>query len=160
MSAGTAGTLGVDGHHRLSVVADGAMAKVGAFSVLPFGLVHDAAEPLGFFIGIGSERLLFIPDTGFIKNRFEGITILAVECNHIADILSQNIVSGGVPGVVGRRVRRNHMELSVLIAMLRANDLRACRAIYLLHLSDGNSDERRMVKEVQAATGIPTVACA
>jgi phosphoribosyl 1,2-cyclic phosphodiesterase len=82
--------------------------------------------------------------------------MIAVECNNISEIVSKNIMEGHIPAVVGKRVRRNHMSLENLILMLKANDLSQCRAIYLMHLSDGNSDERRMKEEVQAATGIPT----
>jgi phosphoribosyl 1,2-cyclic phosphodiesterase len=132
---------------------------IGNWTILPFPLEHDAAEPLGFFIGRGEERLLFVADTGYVKERFSGITIAAVECNNVAEIMSENILAGNIPAVVGKRIRRNHMSLENLISMLKANDLSRCRTIYLMHLSDGNSDERRMIQEVQAATGIPAQAC-
>jgi phosphoribosyl 1,2-cyclic phosphodiesterase len=130
-----------------------------SWRILPFALEHDAAEPLGFFIGHGEERLLFVADTGYVKERFSGITVAAIECNNISEIMSENMLAGNIPAVVGKRIRRNHMNLETLISMLGANDLGRCRTIYLMHLSDGNSDERRMIREVQAATGIPTVAC-
>ena len=106
------------------------------------------------------ERLLFIPDTSHVMNRFKNVTILAIECNHVADILSDNIQEGNIPSVVGRRVRRNHMSLDSVIGMLKANDLSRCREIWLLHLSDANSDEARMIRTVQEQTGIPCRAAA
>lgn len=162
MSIGTAKALGVEGHHRLIIAQAGMGGGLSGsgWYVLPFHLEHDAADPLGFLIGHGDDRLLFIPDTAYVENRFEGVTTIAIECNHVEDILSENIQRGSIPSVVGRRVRRSHMGLQTVIDMLKANDLSRCRHIYLLHLSDGNSDERRMVAEVQAATGIPTDACA
>jgi hypothetical protein len=99
-----------------------------------------------------------VSDTAYVKNRFVGVTILAIECNNIEEILSRNIVQGNIPAVVGRRVRRNHMNLGRVIDMLKANDLSQCREIWLLHLSDGNSDEARMIREVQEATGVPCYA--
>ena len=158
-SLGTAYAISVAEHHRMNILVSGFARKIGAFVVLPFSLAHDAAEPLGFLVAHGSDRLLFIPDTAYIENRFGDVTIIAIECNNIDEILSKNIQSGSLPAVVGRRIRRNHMSLSTVISMLRSNDLRKCRKIYLLHLSDGNSDERKMKEEVQAATGIPTEAC-
>jgi phosphoribosyl 1,2-cyclic phosphodiesterase len=126
------------------------------WEIRTFKLEHDAEQPIGFFIRHETEAFLFIPDTAFVENRFEGITMIAVECNNISEILSKNILEGHIPAIVGKRVRRNHMSLENLIAMLNANDLSRCRAIYLMHLSDGNSDERRMKQEIQEATGIPT----
>jgi len=161
MSWGTAEALGVMGHHRVYTIGDHTVfepVKISTWTVKPFLLEHDATSPTGFFIAHGDERLLFIPDTAYVKQRFEGVTIIAIECNHIGDILSNNIIEGHIPAVVGKRVRRNHMSLEQVVAMLKANDLSRCRRIYLLHLSDGNSDERRMVREVQEATGIPTEA--
>ena len=156
MSRGTANALDVLYHHRVQIFLDNPGCWFfSGWEVLTFGLEHDAAEPLGFFIGHENDRLLFIPDTAYVKNRFKGVTILAVECNHVSNVLSENILSGSVPSVVGRRIRRNHMSLQTVKEMILANDLSQCRQIYLLHLSDGNSDEQRMKKEIQEITGIP-----
>jgi phosphoribosyl 1,2-cyclic phosphodiesterase len=155
MSEATAIKLGVENHHRIHIIFTYSFCT-GSRWVVPFKLEHDAADPKGFFIVHGLDRLLFIPDTAYVENRFEGITTIAVECNNIAEILSKNILEGYIPAVVGKRIRRNHMSLENLISMLRANDLSHCRAIYLMHLSAGNSDEVQMKREIQAATGIPT----
>jgi len=161
MSEGTSKEIGMEHHHRicLLVEAKSEITIASAWTVVPFALEHDASEPIGFLIGHGDDRLLFIPDTSYVENRFQGVTIISVECNNISELLSKNILEGHIPAIVGKRVRRNHMNLENLISMLKVNDLSKCRAIYLMHLSDGNSDERRMIKEVQEATGIPTEAC-
>ena len=158
MSKGTALALDVYEHHRTYTVGAGTPYHIGPWTVKSFNLEHDAADPVGFLIAHGDDRLLFIPDTAYVEQRFEGVTIIAIECNHIGDLLSDNIINGSIPAIVGKRVRRNHMGLEQVISMLKANDLSKCRKICLLHLSDANSDERRMVREVQEATGIPTEA--
>ncbi len=152
----TAKALEVRNHHRINILKAGEQDFVGDWVVLPFDLHHDVPSH-GFLIGdLNFEKLLFIPDTSYIRNRFEGVTIIAIECNYIADRLSANIQSGALPQVVGRRVRRNHMSLDTVIGMLKANDLSRCREIWLLHLSDGNSDEEKMRRKVQETTGIAT----
>ncbi len=50
----------------------------------------------------------------------------------------------------------SHFSLDHVKDFLRANDLSSCREIVLLHLSAGNSDEKRMVREIFDLTGIPT----
>ena len=157
MSGGTAQALGVSNSYRLNKLA--LFNKLpDRWLVAPVPLEHDAAEPTGFFIACknDSDRVLFIPDTGFVKNRFTGVNILAIECNHLEEKLSENILNGSIPAVAGRRTRRNHMSLERVITMLKSNDLSQCRAIYLLHLSNANSHEKRMIRAVQEATGIPT----
>ncbi len=157
MSIESAEALNVSGHHRVNILKAGEQKKIGLWTILPFDCVHDVPT-LGFVTAYEEERLLFIPDTCYLRNRFEGITMIACECNFIGDILSENIQKG-LPPIVGHRVRRNHMSLETLTEMLKCNDLSKCRVIYLLHLSDSNSNERRMVKEVQEITGVPTYAC-
>ena len=161
MSQRTASELQVEGHHRIKRIHPFVRYWIPPlpwiFSAFP--LQHDAKEPIGFLIANLNDELLFIPDTAFIENRFEGITMIAVECNMISELLSKNILEGHIPAIVGKRVRRNHMSLENVITMLKANNLSRCRAIYLMHLSDGNSDERRMKEEIQAATGVPVYLC-
>ncbi len=156
MSEGTAIELGIKEHHRTHWASK--FFEISGYIILLFNLEHDAKESKGFLIANGEDRFLFVPDTSFVENRFEGITMIGVECNNIAELVSKNILEGHIPAVVGKRIRRNHMSLENLIQMLKANNLSRCRAIYLMHLSDGNSDERRMKEEIQAATGIPTYA--
>ncbi len=157
MSTGTAQALGVLTHHRCRLVFS--HIELSPWIFTSFELEHDAEVPIGYFISDGTDRLLFMPDTAYVHNRFEGVTLIAAECNNISELLSENILKGNLPAVVGKRVRRNHMNLETLISFLKANDLSRCRTIYLMHLSDGNSDERRMIQEMQATMGIPTYAC-
>ena len=159
MSSGTSTALGVGvkNHHRCWVPADGKTFLIGGWIIKPVPLEHDASEPWGFIVFNvdENERLLFIPDTAYVKNRFDRVTVISIECNHISDILHDKIISGALPAAVGHRVRRNHMSLDTVIEMLKSNDLSKCREIWLLHLSDGNSHEARMIRAVQEATGIP-----
>lgn len=149
-------SIGIERHYRTFFTFDGKPERILGWTIYPFGLHHDA-HTQGFFIASpDKENLLFVPDTAYLQNRFTGINILAIECNYIADRLSDNIQSGAIPQAVGRRVRRNHMSLDTVIGMLKTNDLSQCREIWLLHLSDANSDERAMQRRVQESTGIAT----
>jgi phosphoribosyl 1,2-cyclic phosphodiesterase len=155
MSIETAEALEVSQHHRINILMAGDMAAVGEWLVLPFDLAHDVPTH-GFFIAApDGEKLLFIPDTAYIRNRFDGVTILAIECNNIEEILSGNIISGHMPTSLGHRVRRSHMSLERVISMMKANDLSKCRQIWLLHLSDANSNEELMRRKVQETVGVP-----
>lgn len=154
----TIDALGLSGH-RIHAIKAHESFQVESWTVIPFDVEHDV-EALGFLLGNSDgERLLYLTDTAYSKYRFEGLTYIMVECNNISEIMSQNIQNGNIPSMVGQRVRRNHMNLENLISFLRANDLSRCRQIFLMHLSDSNSDERRMKQEIQQATGIPTESC-
>lgn len=145
--------------HRMIEISDMQQFTVGTWSVMPFKTIHDAIGSLAFYmVTITGDAFLYLTDSAYSPVRFKNLNVIAVECNFVAEKLSEHIRNGYLNPMVGRRIRRNHMSLETLIKMLKANDLSKCRAIYLLHLSNGNSDEMMMVKEVQQITGIPTYA--
>ena len=152
----TAKAVNARDHHRVHTIEHGRQERVGGWTVLPFEVHHDTPSAGFLIVDADGDKLLFVPDTAYLKNRFYGVGIIAVECNYMADILSGNIQRGSLPQVVGHRVRRSHMSLDTVIGLLKANDLSQCREIWLLHLSDGNSNEEQMRRQVQETTGIAT----
>ena len=144
--------LGLEGH-RLHLVKAKVGFSLGPWSVLPFDTVHDAAEPLGFLLTLGPERLLFATDTAYVKYRFPGLTHIAIECNYDLGILKQNVAAGLVEREVKKRILRSHMHLGNVKQFLRSNDLSRVQEIVLLHLSDDNSQADRFRREVQQLTG-------
>lgn len=153
-SQGTAEALGLE-HHRLHIIRAKKQIKIGSWTVLPFETQHDAAEPLGFLLAGGGEKLLYATDTFYIRYRFRGLTRILLEVNYAQDILDANVERGAVPPEHRRRVMRSHMSLETAKDFFRANDLSKVREIWLCHLSDGNSDAERFKREIQALTGKP-----
>lgn len=154
-SRGTIGALRVDGH-RLAVIRAREQFQLGTWTILPFETEHDAAEPLGFLLANqAGEKLLYATDTYYIRYRFQGLSHIMIECNYAADILRQNVQAGGVSPALRSRIVRSHMSLETLKGFLRANDLRAVQEIWLLHLSNDNSDAERFRREVEELTGKP-----
>ena len=154
-SKGTIDALGLSGHRARMVRALGQFLVGDDWTVLPFETQHDAAEPLGFLIARGGDKLLYATDSFYLRYRFEGLTAIMIETNYAADILSENVAAGDVHPALRKRIRRSHMSLSVVKDMLLSNDLSAVKQIWLLHLSNQNSDETRFKKEIQEVTGKP-----
>lgn len=154
MSAGTAAELGILGH-RLKVVKAKQQVKIGTWTVLPFDVQHDVAEPLGFLLVSGANKVLYATDTYYLKYKFTGLTHILIECNHSYDILYRNVMSGALPMEHKNRLMRSHFSLENVKEFLRANDLSKVEEIYLIHLSDGNSDAERFKSEIMALTGKP-----
>jgi phosphoribosyl 1,2-cyclic phosphodiesterase len=149
-SAGTAAALGLEGH-GLHLLHDGDQVQIGPWTVLPFDAVHDAAEPLGFLISDGVDKLLFATDTAYLPWRFQGLTMIAIECNWASDLL------GDLSPERRARLEGAHMGLEQVKELLAANDLTQCREIHLLHLSREHSDAERFKREIERQTGIPVV---
>lgn len=133
---------------------------VGQFTVLPFDCKHDAPEPLGFVVRYEptGETVLYCTDTYYLPHKFPGINYWVVEANYCESILQRRIENREVSKKLKHRLQTSHMSLRRLLDALDANDLSKTRNIILVHLSDGNSDERQMVTSVRAQTGIETVA--
>lgn len=99
------------------------------------------------------NKLVYITDTMYCKYTFSNITHWMIECNYAKDILDANVESGRVDASLRNRIVKSHMELETVKNMLRANDLSKTEVIYLMHLSDSNSDEARFKREIQELTG-------
>lgn len=155
MSEGTAKALGVK-HHRLNTIQARKQFKLGTWTILPFEVEHDVSEPLGFLIqSEAGEKLLFATDTYYIRYRFKGLNIIAVECNYSKEILEENILNGRAPIVLRKRLEKSHFSLNNYLEFLKANDLTDVKEIWLLHMSSNNSDEKLFKSEVQKVAGKP-----
>nr|BDD46677.1 MBL fold metallo-hydrolase [Bacillales bacterium] len=152
-SQGTAEALKLSGH-RYNIIRAKQQFTIGTWTVLPFEVEHDVAEPLGFLLANQEgEKLLYATDTYYIRYRFPGLTHIMVECNYSKDILDENIRTGRVPKVMKKRLLKSHFSLENVKEFFKANDLNKVQEIHLLHLSDNNSDADRFKREIMELTG-------
>jgi phosphoribosyl 1,2-cyclic phosphodiesterase len=155
MSKGTAGVIGIN-HHRITPVQAKKQFQIGTWTILPFDVQHDVSEPYGYLlVNQEGEKLLFATDTFYIRYKFKGLTHLLVECNFSLNILNENIASGRVPPVMKKRLMRSHFSLENFKEFLMANDLTKLKEIWMLHLSDTNSDAELFKREISQMTGKP-----
>lgn len=159
-SEGTIGAMGLISH-RLRPVKSLANINIGTFTVTPFDTQHDVPEPLGFFLvsQITGERLLYFTDTYYLKYRFSGITHLMAECNYDLESIRRSIAAGYITESLAKRIIKSHMSLEHLIEMIKANDMKDLKQVYLLHLSDNNSDEKLYKDTIQRITGAEVYVC-
>jgi ribonuclease BN (tRNA processing enzyme) len=126
------------------------------FTIIPFAVDHDCEGAFGFIINdtLNKDSLLFINDTKFVKYDFSNHQFdhIMIECNHNDEILDR-------ADVRTQRTAKAHMSLETVKLTLSKMNLSKTKAIYLMHLSDSNSDQERMIKEVQELTGKPTYVC-
>lgn len=127
---------------------------VGTLRILPFEAEHDvpcygyqvASEETG-------EKLVYITDSAYVRYTFTGLTHIMIEANYAEDIMIGNVRDERVPLSLAARVVQTHMSIETLLDLLQANDMSKVRQIYLLHLSDGNSDAEDFRRQVQQETG-------
>lgn len=143
---GTKGTLGAC---RMSlgrvpgveVLENGSVMDLGAFSISPFSLAHDAADPSGYLIEWDSGRLGIATDLGvsspLVEDSLAECTALVLEFNHDEEMLW----NGSYPWNLKQRIASNTGHLSnhaasELLAAVMHRELRTC---VLAHLSQENN---------------------
>lgn len=159
MTAGTAKQIGAEGH-RIHIIAPREQFSAAGFTVSAFETQHDAAEPVGFIIENDKDKLLYATDTFYIRYRFAGLTKIMIECNHSYEILDRNVADGRLDKQLRDRLVKSHFSLENLKEFLKANDLSKVTEIWLIHLSDANSNEKIFRREIAALTGKPVYVAA
>lgn len=154
MSESTKLAVGVNSP-ACQIFKTGRTFKVGeSVMVRPFALEHDVPN-VGFLIGDGDEQLIYITDTCACRYRFKKLNIIMVECNHSYEIVDRKVALGTFPKARADRLYKSHFALENVLVFLKQLDLSCVREIWLIHLSDTNSNEDKFKKEVERATGLP-----
>lgn len=160
MSLGTYNAMGKSGKHRLTGIISNPIGTPDAekafrhaeWSIMPFRTIHDAAEPWGFFIHSPSgKKICYATDTARIDFQFSDVTHWIVEANYSEPLLAES----DRPEAVKNRIRSSHMSIENLCEFFKRQDLSATEEIYLIHLSDDNSDEKLFVEIIKEATNKP-----
>lgn len=146
---------------------------VGGFKVLPFPLIHyntdgSRCPNCGFLITHEETgRIVFFTDCEAFSREvqtedgiryqpydFPDVSHWMIEANYDDFILRRSHLDETIKA----RIKRSHMSLRNAIKTAKRIDLHMTREILLLHLSDGNSDDRKFVREMRKATGKRTYA--
>ena len=152
MSDGTAQAIGSDDF----ILNSGYWYQYGGFTLTPFPVIHDAAEPFGFVIrhqDMGS--LLFASDTEYVKQNFKKLKLnhIMIECNYSQKIIDERMNSGNTAKSLRDRILQSHMELETCKGFIEANMTTQLDNVILLHLSDGNANEKVFREDIQAIVG-------
>ncbi len=138
------------------IMLPGYWYQFGGFTVTPFAVIHDAVEPIGFIIRhqeIGT--LLFATDTEYVKQNFKTLKLnhILIECNYSQKIIDGRVYREETSEGLRNRVLKSHMELETCKNFIEVNKTSSLDNVVLLHLSDGNSDERQFQSEIQNIVG-------
>lgn len=147
---GTHAALGTTMNHRACMIKYQERFKLGNFTILPFDVLHDAAEPCGFIINHPEcGNVLFITDLIFCKYTFPNLHNIIIEANYDDAIAKRKLND---IEFLRNRIIKNHMSLDTCKSTLLANDLSKVNNIVLIHLSDSNSDALMFKDTIREAT--------
>lgn len=145
---------------RVIVNNHGDVFDIGSFRIKALSMKHDV-PCLGFLIysNASKESLFFATDTYYIPYDIPAVEYIMVEANYDLEILNRRIQAGDTDMVAKDRLIKSHMSIEAAINWLKETNLSRCKRIYLMHLSDGSSNEEEFKRRVIEATGIPTRIC-
>lgn len=159
MTKGTKKALKLDSH-RVKTFDQWAMyleLEIGSFKIKPFRTIHDAKEPVGFVIydTVAIEELVFITDTQYSIYNFSP-SYFMIEVNYDRETINDN---PNLNDKLRERIKNNHMSLETAINLLERSDLSRLKKIYVMHLSDANSDAEVIKERLQELTGVAIEIC-
>lgn len=156
MSAGTWAALDdPDPPPTLREASSDTPIRVGALELQPFGVPHDAREPLQLACHDGRRRVGLLTDLGegddAITSRLQDCDALLLECNHDRDLLAQ----GPYPAFLKRRVggARGHLANHQAAGLLAGCLHRGLRHVVAAHLSVQNNRPELAAAALTAALG-------
>ena len=129
--------------------------KIGTWYVTPFEVQHDVEEPCGFLIdNTAGDRLVFITDSYYSRYQFPNVTHIMVEANYSKEIIDETMTTGFD---LKRKTRllESHFDFDRTLDFIKTNKSNRLQEVWLLHLSDSNSNEREFKEETQRVTGVP-----
>jgi len=164
MTRGTADVLEIFGH-RLQILEKKFERETeyrfywkNNILIQPFEAIHDAREPVSFYIKDirTKESLLFVTDTAYMPYKIPNVNVLMVECNYVKNVIDSNTKNDSLNLSLRNRIVKNHMSL---LKALNQADLSNLKKVYVLHLSDANSQEKVILEAIQKATGVIVEIC-
>lgn len=128
--------------------------SIDTWNIVPFEVEHDAVC-YGYVLDSKEtgERLVYITDAATVPYTFGQVHYMMIEANYSINILSRRMTSGAVTERLASRIAQTHMDIDTAANILRGLDPRALKQVWLLHLSDGNSDAAAFRRIAERATG-------
>ena len=137
----------------------GATRQIGAFSVTPFLVPHDATENVGYQINVEGVCFVIITDVGCIteevKHRISLADYLVLEANHDVEMLN----NGPYPEYLKKRIlsTSGHLSNTDCGQAIAENMTERLRHVWLCHLSEENNHPelaRKTVETILRSHGI------
>jgi phosphoribosyl 1,2-cyclic phosphodiesterase len=143
-------------------LATGDERAFGCIGVRSFAVPHDAAEPVGYILEIGHQRIVYCTDVGSvtpnIRAALSGATLAIVEANHdLAWLLRGPYTPDMKARVASPTGHLSNAECADLLAqrLVEGGSL----SVWLAHLSRVNNSpalaRRSVLAQIAAQTGVP-----
>lgn len=147
--------------------------------LMGFEVEHDIEGALGFIIKTANETVIFVNDSKYWKTNLINFkpNYVFIECNYDNKVVyaqyhllkkqlstpqiykDSELKEMRVEVKQHERNINSHMSLKGTIRNLKTLNLRYCKSIFLMHLSDSYANEYKMKNEISSTFGIKTYVC-
>ena len=143
----------------VGLVEKGVTLQLGEFTVTPFGVPHDSADNVGYFIEAEGTNFCLITDAGRVTDEMKGYITkahhLVIEANHDIEMVQ----NGPYPQFLKDRIlsgtgHLNNRDCGIAVAENMSEHL---KHVWLCHLSEENNHPelaRKTVESVLRSYGI------
>ena len=140
-------------------VEKGKTVTLGDFQVTPFGVPHDSADNVGYFIEAGGTDLCLMTDAGTVTDEMKTFINrahhLVIEANHDEEM----VMSGPYPQFLKERIlsATGHLSNRSCGEAIAQNMSEHLKRVWLCHLSEENNHPelaRKTVESVLRSYGI------
>lgn len=131
----------LDKLHALVPFVTGTSFALPPFTIHPFSVSHDTADPVGFTLDDGGHTLGYCTDTGMVSrlihHHLSRCQALVLECNHDLTMLK----NGPYPPALQQRIRskNGHLANPDAIAFLAGLIHDELQHVVLAHISESNN---------------------
>lgn len=138
-----------DSVRQLRVFESGSDFEIKDLFISPFSVPHDAADPVGFAISDGRNKIGIVTDigsvTGLVVQKLSDCNVLVVESNHDSNL----ILYSNYPWELKQRIksRLGHLSNTECSTLLDNIIHAGLRYIVLAHLSEVNNTSDAALKE-------------
>lgn len=128
---------------------------IDTWRVTPFPVQHDA-ECYGYMLDSchTGDRLVYITDAESVPYTFEHVNYMMLEANYSAEILAANATNGRLTDELAARIAQTHMSIEHAAEILSQLDPHELRQVWLLHLSNDNSNAEEFRRIAERTTGV------
>lgn len=154
MTAGTMAALKLQPTYNLHIICDGEKVGEYTYTFAPFEVKHDAAEPAGFIVVRGDEKVLYLTDTVNIPV-VGNFTRIIIEANFFEKVLEVSDIDEKQRS----RILANHLSIEKLAAwfehLKRCHMLSKLQEVHLIHVSTRHGDGHAFKKLLEGIIDVP-----
>lgn len=142
-----------DKYRGVKVLQPKVRYKIGNFIVQPLEVQHNCQNFAFIIEHEETGKLVFVTDAVSFPYKVKGVNHLLIEANFSEDLIIDHLCKNETI----RSHNEYHMEISKTIETIKRNINPNLRTLMLIHLSDGQSDEKLFQKMVFEEVGIRPV---